>query len=237
MRKKPSKFNANPTLNWVKKIKCLEFLNTNCCKVCGESDIVKLCFHHKEGFTKDIGISKILRKSFELIKKELVKCEVLCQNCHQELHYIEEISTSNANRSNKFIFLEFIGKNKCEECGYNKCIDCLNFHHTIPESKTIDFRLFHRKIKSVSEIADYIKNELLTCQLLCRNCHASKHSTYYYENEETIKEKLKVFKGLQKRLIPKDIIDLYNSGLSKSDIARKFEVGKSTIRSIINRYK
>ena len=59
---------------------------------------------------------------------------------------------------------------KCEICGYNKCIDALEFHHLDPSQK--NFLL--SKIKSAS-LSEKIKKELDNCQLLCSNCHREKH--------------------------------------------------------------
>lgn len=60
---------------------------------------------------------------------------------------------------------------KCEKCGYDKCIDALEFHHLNPEEK--DFSLSDRKL-----ILDWqiIKQELDKCQLVCANCHREIHS-------------------------------------------------------------
>jgi formate-dependent nitrite reductase cytochrome c552 subunit len=44
-------------------------------------------FHHLEPSEKDFGIgSKGHTRSFEKIKLELDKCNLLCANCHREEH-------------------------------------------------------------------------------------------------------------------------------------------------------
>lgn len=44
-------------------------------------------FHHKDPSKKDFGISSAgTTKSFERIKLELDKCDLLCSNCHKEIH-------------------------------------------------------------------------------------------------------------------------------------------------------
>ena len=58
---------------------------------------------------------------------------------------------------------------KCVVCGYNKCVDALEFHHTDPLEK--EFHLGERRGLSV----DKLRNELNKCMLVCRNCHAEIH--------------------------------------------------------------
>ena len=65
----------------------LEYLGGRCsrggyCK-CPEA----LEFHHINSSKKDFGISnKGYTRSWETIKEELSECDVLCANCHREVH-------------------------------------------------------------------------------------------------------------------------------------------------------
>lgn len=61
--------------------------------------------------------------------------------------------------------------NKCELCGYHKCIDALDFHHLDPSQK--DFSISDRDIKLDWE---KIKEELDKCILICANCHRELHA-------------------------------------------------------------
>lgn len=60
---------------------------------------------------------------------------------------------------------------KCVLCGYDKCLDALDFHHTNPKEK----------IDCVSRLADKqsqeaARLEAVKCVLWCANCHrAHKH--------------------------------------------------------------
>lgn len=59
------------------------------CQHCGlEDDCVNIYdFHHTNPVKKDFEISGgKVRSSFESIKKELDKCELLCSNCHRKEH-------------------------------------------------------------------------------------------------------------------------------------------------------
>lgn len=57
---------------------------------------------------------------------------------------------------------------KCQNCGYNKCINALDFHHIDPREK--DFTISGNAGKW-----EKIKNELDKCVLLCKNCHSEVH--------------------------------------------------------------
>jgi hypothetical protein len=59
---------------------------------------------------------------------------------------------------------------KCQNCGYFKCVDALEFHHTSPGEK--DFSISGT---GVTRSWDKIKVELDKCILLCANCHREAH--------------------------------------------------------------
>ena len=62
------------------------------CRRCGyKKCVAALDFHHKDPKTKRLLISQSLTMSIEVLIEEADKCELLCANCHRELHY-------NANR-------------------------------------------------------------------------------------------------------------------------------------------
>lgn len=58
---------------------------------------------------------------------------------------------------------------KCEICGYNKCIEALEFHH-INNDK--DFGI---SAKGYTRSFKKIKEELDKCILVCANCHRELH--------------------------------------------------------------
>lgn len=65
--------------------------------------------------------------------------------------------------------------NRCCLCGYNRCIDALEFHHKNPHQK--EFKLGSGNTMSWK---DY-KNEALKCILVCSNCHKEIHSELGYK--------------------------------------------------------
>ncbi len=59
------------------------------CVKCGEKEISKLTFHHRNPLTKKFVIaSSLCNKTLTAIKSEIKKCDVLCVACHNEWHKI-----------------------------------------------------------------------------------------------------------------------------------------------------
>ena len=60
-------------------------LDRGCC-VCGyRKSHAALCFHHRDPSTKSFELSKT-PKSWRSTRREIAKCDVMCLNCHAELH-------------------------------------------------------------------------------------------------------------------------------------------------------
>ena len=61
--------------------------------------------------------------------------------------------------------------NKCARCGYDRCIEALEFHHTDPTKKDfgVSSKGYTRNWKRVQE-------ELDKCVMLCANCHREVHA-------------------------------------------------------------
>lgn len=58
------------------------------CSICGENRHWVLDFHHKNPEEKEDNISNLLAKTTKLkILEEISKCDILCANCHRDLHY------------------------------------------------------------------------------------------------------------------------------------------------------
>ena len=57
------------------------------CSLCGYDRCVEaLDFHHRDPDTKKFGIGyKGYKRSWDVIKKEVDKCEIVCANCHREI--------------------------------------------------------------------------------------------------------------------------------------------------------
>lgn len=78
---------------------------------------------------------------------------------------------------------------ECENCGYNKCVEALDFHHIDPTKK--DF-----SIASEGTSWKKVQPELDKCKLLCATCHrelhweAKKHKMEYLLDYRFIDERV-----------------------------------------------
>ena len=62
------------------------------CKNCEENRWYVLDFHHRDPEEKEIHMGNCIRIGWskQRILKEVKKCDVLCANCHRELHWLEK---------------------------------------------------------------------------------------------------------------------------------------------------
>lgn len=57
------------------------------CKLCGYNRCISaLEWHHLDPSKKEITPAKVFSRSWDNIVKELIKCVLLCANCHREVH-------------------------------------------------------------------------------------------------------------------------------------------------------
>lgn len=70
----------------------------------------------------------------------------------------------------KLLAVEYKG-GKCISCGYDKCVDAIDFHHR--DSSKKDFGIAS---KGYTRSWGKIKLELDKCDILCANCHREKHA-------------------------------------------------------------
>jgi 5-methylcytosine-specific restriction endonuclease McrA len=76
-------------------------------------------------------------------------------------------------RSMKLQAIKMLG-GKCSKCGYDRCVDALEFHHENQDEK--EFKLGSGNTMSW---VDY-KSEAMKCILVCSNCHKEIHSKIGY---------------------------------------------------------
>ena len=72
----------------------VEYLGGKCMKCGYDKCIAALEFHHRNPEEKEFGISRYQNFSWSRIIVELDKCDLLCSNCHKELHYEEHWDVS-----------------------------------------------------------------------------------------------------------------------------------------------
>lgn len=92
-----------------------------------------------------------------------------CKKC-KPTHITHSESVTKCRQKRKRDLIEYKG-GKCIQCGYDKCVGALEFHHRNPDEK--EYRLgigsgtphsWERDIKEVDK-----------CDLLCANCHREEH--------------------------------------------------------------
>ena len=86
---------------------------------------------------------------------------------------------------------------KCENCGYNKCVAAMDFHHKDPKEK--DFGLSCNghtySWKKITKEAD-------KCLLLCSNCHRELHEEMNGYKDKRTDIKQRTYKTIHKESSP-----------------------------------
>jgi hypothetical protein len=105
--------------------------------------------------------------------------ELVCVACNRSFvynrrqgHTFKKCNSCFTKRHNKLLKIKSIEYKGgvCNSCGYNKCIDALDFHHVNQSTKKFAIGgSYNRNWAS-------IKLELDKCELLCSNCHRERHS-------------------------------------------------------------
>lgn len=219
-------------LAWAKKIKYVENFG-NKCEKCGDDNIFHLIFHHINKEEKEYSIAYIRNSRWSKIESELKKCILLCQNCHRELHKLDNNENSRFNE-NKKIFLEFKNVNRCSKCGYDKYNGSLSFHHK--ENKNFPLNRVMKTCRNIDELSELITLELEKCDVLCSNCHSEHHidKEFFEKNKKEILEKSKSFKEKRSKIDRNIVRKMYfEEGKRQIDIVNFLKCKKSTISDII----
>lgn len=131
-----------------------------------------LLFPHEPFVPKKNVVSQI--KSESAMRLEILKCQLLCIQCHLNVTISREKENPYKSRSpvqrEKAAYLKQIKSNGCEICGY-KNVDLPRFFdldHLNPEEKVEC--LSKMKLSYEYSMEDVIK-ECSKCRVLCRNCH------------------------------------------------------------------
>ena len=122
-------------------------------------------------------ICEICEQKFETNSKS----RLYCYECSGESTRMNNESRKHQKtilrKSTKKQAIKILG-GKCSVCGYDKCIDALEFHNKNPLEK--DFKIGSGNTMSWKEY----KKEAMKCILVCSNCHKEIHSKlgYIYNN-------------------------------------------------------
>lgn len=108
-------------------------------------------------------VAKLLHTSYEALKRFIIFKNT-------KSHPIKPIkrNTIDYRKRMKVKMVEYKG-GKCQICGYDKCIEALDFHHINPKEK--DF-----SISGGTRSFETLKPELDKCILVCANCHREIHA-------------------------------------------------------------
>jgi hypothetical protein len=162
------------------KIKAVLYKGS-CCSICNNIyQPPAFEFHHKQNKNRDI--ASLLSGSWDNIEAELQDCDLVCLNCHRELHYAERAGhvgkRSNTRRNRKIKAAATLG-NICYKCGkYFNTIEVFDFHHLDPTTKFSSIgNLLARRGWGI------VEQELSKCILLCGNCHRVLHWKIEQQNE------------------------------------------------------
>ena len=172
---------------------------------------IRFCKHH--GFTE-----------FSLQSNN----KYVCAKC-----VIERVT--NAKKRQKQKLVDYKG-GKCEICGYNKCIEALDFHHLNPNEK--DFGLSKKYISF-----EKAKKEVDKCILVCANCHREIHAKLNSEKENTkITVTNEEYLNNKKPNIRKINIDIENvlvlkkEGKTLNEISNILNISVSTLKRRLKEY-
>lgn len=88
-------------------------------------------------------------------------CKYYCKGCFNRRSY-------RAQKDKIFEYMESRGGARCQLCGYDRCINALEFHHRDPKEKDPNWSRGWR--------LERLKIELDKCDILCANCHREVHA-------------------------------------------------------------
>ena len=119
------KRNWNKRNQKLKKIRFINRLKEKGCSRCGyDKCLDALHFHHRDPRQKAKPINDLKHHSFKFIIEETAKCELLCSNCHAEIHRKMRGFTEKDRVDLGLQFeLDFTKQEggifiKCEKCGH-----------------------------------------------------------------------------------------------------------------------
>lgn len=229
--------NINKIGELAKRTMSINYLGGKCMK-CDENKMHVMIFHHRDPSKKELSGLDFRRKKWTDLKRELDKCDLLCQNCHRELHYLEKTKYNDDRRLDKKIYLEYSG-GSCIKCGYSKCPASLTFHHRNPSEREFWIGGLSERMSSIDDLNYRIKKEIDKCDLLCANCHTLEHSdsNYYELNKTEINRRISNYREIQSKISREEVYKMYDNGMLQMNIAKHFNTSGGTISDILKKYK
>jgi len=132
-------------------------------------DAAKVPVNRRHGQTEQ-RFSKSLNKC-SVCSKDIIniRFKKYCQDCSKSsINTNSMYSQRRRGLARKLAAIQSKG-GRCQNCGYNKNIAALVFHHTDDKKFGLDMRAFSNRSSEI------LNEELEKCQLLCHNCHSEIH--------------------------------------------------------------
>jgi hypothetical protein len=137
-----------------RKFEAIEYKGGRCV-VCGYNQChAAMVFHHRDPNEKELDWKYLRKRSWEFIKRELDKCDLLCHNCHAEEHYDPETTTKA---------LEWLAARKQQKPTFDrngKCLRCGEPFIRTKQNRTKKF-CSHACSSKAREVADWPSNRAL----------------------------------------------------------------------------
>lgn len=147
------------------------------CAGCGyRKSVAALCFHHIDPKEKDFALSQTTKSNWEEIKAEVLKCQLLCLNCHAEIHEAEYKKRYSALEAELGIAVRD-GTWKCFRCGLRfhptkheqrMCVACFDGHKRNKRLNETEIRGLLATGRTIVEIADETTYKVFSLIRFCR---------------------------------------------------------------------
>lgn len=136
------------------------------CGSCDASDPIVLDLHHRDPADKEMAVGEMITYGHgrESLLEEMAKCDVVCANCHRQLHH-----TTPEFGDRRWVYEYKRASEGCVECGTQEPA-CLEFHHVDDEKHSTVARLL-----ADGRPLERVREEIARCELLCANCHRREH--------------------------------------------------------------
>jgi len=221
-----NKMDSQYALTWAKKIKAVNLLGGKC-QQCGNKNFFVLDFHHEYNINKDICVNNIKRLRWSKIEKEVLKCKLLCANCHCELHCKNKMYSIAIRKKE---ILDLMNNKRCCRCGYQgENFASLCFHHVDMGTKNFNISQDGLRKDGVYSLEDVLF-EINKCELICANCHRIEHTDI--DRFNSLKDDIyyKVNNYQESKSIDRNVVEkMKKEGKGICEIARRMGINKSSI--------
>lgn len=88
VKEQSNTYHSQTIRSYKRKLQLIDLLG-GCCNVCKyDRNLSALEFHHRDPNVKDsqLDMRTLSNRSMDYIMSEVIKCDLLCSNCHREYH-------------------------------------------------------------------------------------------------------------------------------------------------------